>query len=136
MFNVVCECGKTTICRKEMVFSWVERKCKSCKSHMTVYQGHSVVYNFNNEKERREFRYSRKLKRINFMKKLFQVPVIYYPPPPPSSPVGIISDVFMGYPFPINDIELEIIDIKNPVIDVQNDDLLSVIDYTNDYTIY
>lgn len=136
MFRAACHCGKTNILRKELVLSWSERKCKSCKSRTIVYQDNSLVYNFNNEKDRREFRYSRKLKRIASMKKLFQVPVIYYPPPPPSSPVYIISDVFMGYPFPINDIEMEM-DIIEPKPETSEkiqepsyqNDFWSVIDY-------
>jgi len=129
MFRASCHCGKTDILRKELVISWVERKCKACKSRTIVYQNNSLVYNFNNEKERREFRYSRKLKRIASMKKLFEAPqMVYYPPPPPSSPNPIISDVFMGYPFPINDIEMDIIEAKP-----ENSEKIQEPSYQNDF---
>jgi hypothetical protein len=106
MYRITCYCGKTDFYRTETIKSWVNRKCKKCKSNFIVYQNETIVLNYNNKKDRQ-------LNRVKKSKATKQVPSVFnqipfqpfqpiffqmpYVPilPKPLNPVK--SDVFMGY---------------------------------------
>jgi hypothetical protein len=90
--------------------SWVNRKCKKCKSNFIVYQNETIVLNYNNKKDRQLNRVKRiKSKPMKQVPSVFnQVPFQFQPfqpiffqmpyvpiLPKPLNPVK--SDVFMGY---------------------------------------
>lgn len=123
MYRVTCYCGKTDFYRTETIKSWVNRKCKKCKSNYIVYRNEMLVINYNNKKER-ELNRVKKNKPIKSTPSVFnQVPFqpvfLPYVPilPKPLNPVK--SDVFMAYQgkffvmTPIDDYPMDIdIDIE------------------------
>lgn len=101
MYRVTCYCGKTDFYRIEKTKSWVNRKCKKCKSNFIVYQNETIVLNYNNKKDRQLNRVKRiKSKRMpSVLNKEVQIefqPVCLQMPYVPILP-NPLNDVFMGY---------------------------------------
>lgn len=97
MYRVTCYCGKTDFYRIETSKSWVNRKCKKCKSNLIIYQNETLVSNYNNKKDRDLNNKLNRKKRIVKMKQVVQFPFQPYVPilPKPLNPIK--NDVFMGY---------------------------------------
>lgn len=93
MFRATCDCAKLNVSRVKLMPSWVNRKCKECKSNLKVYSGSMLVFDYNVASERAKARGRHYLKVKNG--KIVMPRLIQLPPVPPPSP--IIRDVFMGF---------------------------------------
>jgi hypothetical protein len=93
MFRATCDCANFNISRVQLMPSWVNRKCKKCKSNLKVYSGGMLVFDYNIASERAKSRGRNYLKVKNG--KIVMPRFIQLPPAPPPSP--IIRDVFMGF---------------------------------------
>lgn len=52
MYRVTCSCAKTEFYRIQIVPKLIYRKCKECKSNLIVYKDDTLVFNYNNKKDR------------------------------------------------------------------------------------
>lgn len=107
MYRITCYCAKTEFYRTEMMKSWVNRKCKKCKSNLIIYENDTLVLNYNNKKERDLNR----IKRVRKLKTVKPLPFNVFDPIKPMEfqipmfpmnfvpilPSPVKKDVFMGY---------------------------------------
>lgn len=123
MYRITCYCSKTEFYRTEMMKSWVNRKCKKCKSNLIIYENDTLVLNYNNKKER-DLNRIKRIKKSKIVKPsefnvfdspdrpmlkpnffpMFQMNFV------PILPNPIKKDVFMGYhgqAFEFNPIEIQ-----------------------------
>lgn len=111
MYRITCYCSKTEFYRTEMMKSWVNRKCKKCKSNLIIYENDKLVLNYNNKKER-ELNRIKRVRKSKIAKPLefnvfdnqikpvdFQLPMFSMFPMNfvPILPNPVKKDVFMGY---------------------------------------
>ena len=125
MYRITCYCGKTDFYRTETTKSWVNRKCKKCKSNLIIYQNETLVSNYNIKKDRvLNHNLNRKKRRVQMKQAVsvfnqepqFQLPM--FPMFVPILPNPVKKDVFMGYhgqafefeiqPFVFKPIEMDI----------------------------
>jgi hypothetical protein len=103
MYRVSCLCAKTEFYRTQIVPTWINRKCKKCKSNLIVYNDDTLVINYNSKKDRELNRPIRKRKVVKKQSHV-QIPVslqnVFVPFfPEITNPVK--NDVFMGYQGPV-----------------------------------
>ena len=102
MFRATCACEKFNVTRQSVMNSWINRKCKECKSGIKVYSDNLLAFDYNNASDRRKSRMNNySIKKLNKVfpgkfnvGKMKRPKIIKTPPPPPSSPLRY--DVFMG----------------------------------------
>ena len=106
MYRVSCLCAKTEFYRSQIVPTWINRKCKKCKSNLIVYKNDDTLFiNYNSKKDRELNRPIRNRKSKIVKKGPVQLPVSFQTVFVPmfqeiTNPVK--NDVFMGYQGPVD----------------------------------
>lgn len=104
MYRVTCLCAKTEFYRSQMVPTWINRKCKKCKSNFIVYKNDTLFINYNSKKDRelnRPIRKSKIIKRKQSVQVQVSFPNVFVPYfQEITNPVK--KDVFMGYQGPVD----------------------------------
>lgn len=105
MYRVTCLCAKTEFYRSQIVPTWINRKCKKCKSNLIVYNEDTLVINYNSKRDRELNRHMRKRKVKSTRPVPVQLPVSFQTVFVPifqeiTNPVK--NDVFMGYQGPLD----------------------------------
>ena len=125
MYRVSCLCAKTEFYRIKIVPTWINRKCKKCKSNLIVYNDETLVINYNSKKDRELNRHIRKRKVVKSKSVQVQVampvsfPNVFIPVfQEITNPVK--KDVFMGYQGPL-DIEYCDIGIQSEMGEMEID---------------
>lgn len=133
MYRVTCSCAKTEFYRIQIVPKLIYRKCKECKSNLIVYKDDTLVFNYNNKKDRvtnRRIHKSKIDKMPLLVSNVFDNEI--------SNPVK--HDVFIGYQYVFesevdfqsqNEIDIE--SMLNPTFMENNqEDISSCFDFNND----
>lgn len=128
MYRVTCLCAKTEFYYFKIVPKWVYRKCKECKSNLIVYNDDTLVFNYNNKKDRVTNRRIRKSNMPLLVPNVFDNEI--------NNPVK--NDVFIGYQYVFeNEVdiqnEMDIESMLNPTFMENNqEDISSCFDFNND----
>lgn len=103
MYRVSCLCAKTEFYRTKIVSTWINRKCKKCKSNLIVYNDDALVINYNSKRDRELNRVSKR----KVVKRKVQVPMpvsfqTVFVPMFQEIINPVKNDVFMGYQGPVD----------------------------------
>lgn len=98
MYRVSCLCAKTEFYRTKIVPTWINRRCKKCKSNLIVYNDDTLIINYNSKRDRELNRVSKR----KVVKRKVQVPMpvsfqTVFVPFFPEITNPVKNDVFMGY---------------------------------------
>ena len=77
MFRAECFCKKFCVVRPRWVISWINRKCKSCKSNLKVYCNDVLIHDYSIKFESR-FEPYKIIKPISMIKKDVFLPSFEY----------------------------------------------------------